>query len=466
MCEEIVRRARDEWQLQIHEKDGFLGFGKKHGFYMFWLVRKESGDYFKARQTYSYKQPSGVVRFSLCVENKDEIFRAIEAVCHDREAHDGLPYHADIEGENPWQDAACRALEAWREGESAPLTVSTENAALFASLVEAQMLFLCELTRRERDRDVWRAYVLTDTYTLEALGEQYAVTRERIRQIVRLCARRMDRLFCKFSTRDREGDFYDRNLRMIALLDGARGALVPFLKASFDAWGARKKKFALQLLFGEDVAAQLLPAVEAPVPEKKTERRVRPLWWLEKIVFPTERSAEGGAQVRSIAPEREYVYLSQFRKTLEEQSEVLSFVQNPDVVYYTSASTVHRPDFMLLMPNGRRVLVMVVRTLNLAYWYNVERFAALRRFCEENGYGYLITDGRSYTQETLMALPIAPQLVGALDSVLKERGWILWQDIGELRQTYTVTQATIAAYVLQKGLVFSTNPYFRICSPQ
>ena len=109
------------------------------------------------------------------------------------------------------------------------------------------------------------------------------------------------------------------------------------------------------------------------------------------------------------------------------------------------------------------MLALVLPTLNMAFSYNVKRMRALRDFCERKGYGYLIIDDRDQTLADLKALPVDPTLQDALDGILHSKGEIDWSDIQWVKKTMPLTHSLIAAYVLQNGLHFGTDPYFRIC---
>ena len=79
ICKELLRRA-GEWQLPIKRKENFVGFGRLHGFYMFWIARKDGVDYFKARAVYAREQEQEVVYYPLTAEHADAILAAAEKV--------------------------------------------------------------------------------------------------------------------------------------------------------------------------------------------------------------------------------------------------------------------------------------------------------------------------------------------------------------------------------------------------
>lgn len=477
MCEEIVARAA-EWHLPIKRKENFVGFGKTHGFYMFWFARKDGVDYFKARRTYSYEQAEEPVCYPLAAENKEQIFVAIEHIYAEYLLHrEEFPAKKEREKKrresvaSPWSEVAERVVLS--RSESQETAIGMEDASEFAYLADVQLeALLCAVAdrpTRKKEKAIWEKYVLCDANTLRDVAPEYGVTHERIRQIVNKFCKRAERFFQERCLHTDDTAFVERNARMTELLEGLNGALIPFLYAGFADWGARKREFVLRLLFGKENGAILWKECESyrenvVEPAQKQKVILQKVEQLQALCqYPTEVYAETEGQISGFPKEREYTCVASFRKRLEKLCEHLRFVQNPNIVYYFSSKTDHRPDFLLEFENGRRVLVLVLPVFNMAYAHNRTRFRALHAFCEKKGYGYLVVDDRGQTPWELRQLILEEALVGALDEILLKNGRILWTDISELKKSYKVTSAMIAAYVLQKDLCFSMEPYLYIC---
>ena len=296
----------------------------------------------------------------------------------------------------------------------------------------------------------------------------YKRTRERIRQIVAKGSVRMEKRYRRLCAAEEAGECMDRNRQILSLLEQSGDAVLSLLRESLGKWGKRKRKFALQLLFGEVTAERLLMVLSAYDPTKKeiskpVQKAAEPTW-SEQICYPTEVFADTKKEITAFPLKKEYAHVAQFRKKLEKSG--FRFVQNPNIIYYYSTKTDHRPDFLLETENGRRVLILVVPTLNLAFSYNHTRFRALHEFCKENGYGYLITDGRRQTPWGLNRLELDPDLRQALDGILREKRHIIWEDICTLKEEREITNEMIAAYVLQNKLYFVMDPFFYIAIPE
>lgn len=111
-----------------------------------------------------------------------------------------------------------------------------------------------------------------------------------------------------------------------------------------------------------------------------------------------------------------------------------------------------------LMPTVRENNISK-NTLNMAYIYNTQRFNELHAFCKKNGYGYLITDDRKNSIYDIMHRTVDPELVECLNAVLNKQTMIVWENVKEIKQTRAVSNADIAAYVLQNKLHFTMRPF-------
>ena len=95
----------------------------------------------------------------------------------------------------------------------------------------------------------------------------------------------------------------------------------------------------------------------------------------------------------------------------------------------------------------------------MAFIYNIERCNALHRFCKENGYGYLIIDDRGNSIYDIRSREVAPDLVAYFNTILENQTMIVWRNIKDIKLTRPVSNADIAAYVLQNKLHFTMEPF-------
>ena len=155
----------------------------------------------------------------------------------------------------------------------------------------------------------------------------------------------------------------------------------------------------------------------------------------------------------------EFEFQKSVCKKLMNFNSFIEITENPDIVYHYTNCTDHRPDFLLLLPDQKRVLVLVVPTVKMALIYNIERFNALHSFCKNNGYGYLIMDNRGNSVFDIKNRDVDPELTSHLDSILNLQNRILWENIKAIKEFHPVSNSDIAAYVLQNKLYFTMDPF-------
>lgn len=343
--------------------------------------------------------------------------------------------------------------------------------------------FLHVLAIKPRDIAVFEQYIASDDVILADVASAYRLSRERIRQINLRILRYLCRRF-HAALRRNDVTVIAYTEELCALFE-----VIDYDAASLFTYGMenvshRKKEAILRLLFGlsttqEELAKRVeahRQATDALRAKENLERRTaeylkqkaaraqadRQKEWLEfeeKFVFPSPKTTPY-MPVHTVTPERKYAFERRFHQKLcriaKNQAEI---IESPDIIYYTTSATRHRPHYLLRLPNGREVLVLLLPTINMAYLYNIRRENALHDFCKQNGYGYLITDERGHSIGDLQNHPLDPALVKNLDDLLEQKGVIFWGDIKVLRQTVPVTNEDLATYVLTRRLALLQEPF-------
>ena len=473
LCEALIARAL-QWKLPIKRTPGgFLGVGKSHGFYMFWVSQRKGEPLcFRARTTYSRRQERALVCVELRPENEAEIFAAADAIYHSYLACAGVP--SDGKKREPMcvGSSLAEQMASLLEGTDAPESESelavSANVEEALRLSHALLLCLAANVRNERHRIMWERYVLSDRETLQDIAGEYAITRERVRQIVSKVSAR-HKAYCQRSYwKKAETEVRTYLLKLDAVMQTFDRAALLSYYGGFADDEKRKRSFLTELLLGEAVAEKLAVEGEHLARERKTQKSkdaslLKRLEQLQEwICYPTQIFADTERQVSTFPGKERTAMFESFLKKLEALGDHLTVIPNPNIVYYSSNKTDHRPDFLIQLEDGRRVLVVLSPLINMAYHYNVHRFNELHRYCARNGYGYLITNDRGQSIFKIKAKPIDAAVRDALNAVCRENGAILWQDICELKKQYPLSNETIVAYVLQEKLRFEMDPYFCI----
>ncbi len=499
LCERITHRAVNEWQLPVKQRRAFLGFGNRDGFYMFWISWRDNEHYFKARADYCATEDCPTSYYKLTPENEAAILAAMEAsyraylaFCEKtgrepntapRRTHSApsqpifntaLQNSDKTTGSEAYHTFRAAATRAFSERDEACELIEELPllAEEFTNSVNSLLTVLSARIFDDHARDVWRSYTWNGTKSMEEVGQAYGLTRQRVHQLVKRGNQRVKRLLASPSSWAQDGPAVITCLSVIeAVLERIGNGLVALLCRSTQAFGYYKKKFVFSLLFGEKNDLLLMAeckkyqkvlhhAANAEKAQEKVLDRIR--LWQELAHFPEQAIAAPTAEFPSYDTGRDPAYVNRILSLLQKASPFVRVTAHPDIVYYATQRTDHRPTLLLRFADGRSVLLLILPVLNMAFRYNVLRIQALARFCEQNGYGYLVMDDRDQTFDSVKAAEVDEGLARALDEVLRQNNRILWPDIVRLKEEHAITNTALASFVLQRGIRLTTTPFFCI----
>ncbi len=329
----------------------------------------------------------------------------------------------------------------------------------------------------ERHFEIFYRYLSTDTETLRSIGEEYALSRERVRQIYNKVGKRLISAVRKLYHRKIVEPFFSR---LCDCLDTAvKMGVSPLLIWTLPSMNGRQRVFFSSLLLGKTFyQTELQGVIEAYVAEKKeveaeskreknkrtgAKERAEARWeqLRHQVCFPSQNPPKHRPFPPSYEEEIPLRYLARADQFFGEIKDHVPYLKNPDIVYYQSQKTAHRPNYLLQTEAGQ-VLVLIVPISKFAAGYNIVRYNALHAFCRENGYGYLILEEHFLSIFELKKMPLQPEMVASLNRILEEQKCIFWPDILKLRESYTITTRDIAAYILQNKLDFRPMTLYRI----
>lgn len=485
---EIREKAVGECKLPVTVGQSIIGFGKLLDFYMFWISARRGTLCFHARREFTKPRTDNLLRLDFVEENRDAILQAIDAIysrylqatengAFEREAQrmarNSLApailagsREKSSDGMLLWNDVTVCVLERL-ERESGnveaiavpqPEPRGRQTVALFDkiwNIIEDRLP-----PSISRKLSVYRDYVASDRVTLADVAARFDLSRERIRQIT---VRVNERLFGYFKRVLRLDDAELNGCieQLATVLEAADYDLTSLALYDMAELGARKKRAIFNLLFGAAVSEQMMERI---APLEETLQRNRELegdwaFYRSKICYPSDIRADISLPVAIYKREQSFELEERFYRKLQKFEPLIGIVQSPDIVYYSTSKTDHRPHFLLRLPDGTSVLVLVLPTVNMAFRYNVQRCNALHCFCREHGYGYLILDNRGNSIYDIKARKVDPELVAVLDEILETQTRIVWKHIKEIKETRPVPNEDIAAYVLQNRLSFSMEPF-------
>ncbi len=495
LLKKIEDKNRECYHLPELETSKRIGFGCFLDFYMFWIGAKRGRVYFGARLQFYKAKQYNTVHLPFVPAKERMIFEAIEEIhrsylCYtedpegfmarrpQRRAKCSLPPQEDLLlqkslQQSPWMamwETVKEQLAAFDPEGSAPDRACAPREEDALTVSEAFDGILDHLSTHTRNPsiafDVLRQYIGSDKVSLAHIGEAYDLSRERIRQ---LCVKAKKRFLgsLKWTIR-RDERLLDRLNRLTEGLYALCGKAIDIpLLFNLPLFSQRRNAFFVELFWGKE-ALWLFDSFKkarkkAAEIESKKKKAIsstgKDFCKLEaRICYPTDKVAAAPPPA-SLSGEGTPLYVGKFKKKLEAMSDQVSFIENPDIIYYTTTKIEHRPHFLLKTKDGKCVLVVLVSIKKMALHYNLNRFNALHEYCVKNGYGYLILSETGHSIYDLKEMELEPALTAELDDFLEETGHLLFSDIERLKGHYKITDTVLTAYVLQRRLSFSLLPF-------
>lgn len=323
--------------------------------------------------------------------------------------------------------------------------------------------------------------------TLEQVGSRVGVTRERIRQILEQCVRRIR---ARASAQVRRQQLDGACLALVSRLQSQLGPgeradlerLVEFsiglpYSHSYVVWRLLHPKSDLKLL--RELEKQRKAALRAEARQRPSREAIAGL--IEATAWPAltrklsripytgrqrEVSEEGIGHSGTFVSEkmaREVAFESnleaRFLRALEFCPLVDAYQEQPFSVSYEDEGHVRQyfPDVFVLLSDGRGLVVEIKPRLQFGLRANLIKWSALKTFCRARGYGLLVTDGRIGLQHAQLH-SIPPGYRAAVHQALAS-GSISWPRYREVRDEHHPSPLDFAALVLQDKLEWTLLPF-------
>ena len=346
------------------------------------------------------------------------------------------------------------------------------------ALYETALSYLSiEDEKDEKCFAAYKMYFFSDA-TGALLGETFGLSRQGGLDIARRGERTVYTLFRKMVHEDKNGAFQMLEQASALLQSVGEKDLLALPIYGFPSLSSRRVAaiFSLFFLFP---TKKLIPLIDASRKKAKKEeerakaKRGRPsfedraekIWQAlkQEIVYPADFISEDPLP-QSFAEAKPNLYTSKLAVSLQPLDEIEHIIQNPDLIYAITPASECRPQLLLQLTDGRRVLIAAVTHGYIACDSYVNRARRLHLFCKAHGYGYIFTDGRRSLYEYLR-MPLTPEVSTELNAILECEPYILWEHILQLREHFELSSEQVWAYVLQNRLVLRLHP-FRISKPQ
>ena len=362
----------------------------------------------------------------------------------------------------------------------------TELVELLTSATE-------ETTNRRNALIVQLRYGLTDgsTRTLQAVGDEIGLTRERVRQLVERVVRGIHRR----ALDGHAGPSSTLVSRLEAIRPGELGASERCYRLALHEFASLPLHLSAPLLFSlvgvrgnsrQRLVAATLSFGEHERERERTERkqRLRQQAFLDHLVrgafWPSEHrslsASPGGAKrvvqngsrgecgiFNSGKLDRVVEYESELERELlmqlDDHPAVAWFQEQPLALEYEldGRPRVYYPDVLIGLGDGRVIVCGVKPRFQMGLHVNLVKWRAAVRFCRRHGYGLLVTDGRTSLPD-LLARPVPSAFRKRMLAALQDRP-LTWPVCLTVRQATGAMSLDLVALIVQERLVCRLGPF-------
>jgi hypothetical protein len=336
-------------------------------------------------------------------------------------------------------------------------------------------------------------------HTLQEIGNLIGVSRERIRQILVKCERKLKR---RAYTQEKRGIIDNAT---VLLLQYTRrivkpadpeviNRLIHLIRSEESAFYQKEHLIELivHFLYSDDEGKNIISAVgqrlqiHEPVISENTRRLFSRILWpkaIETITDAYMQSLRRTRETRQISPKeletpsniRFGEYFSQktsrivqyesvseqiFLRQLELHPDVLFYQEQPFSIEYEGLNKgvyQYHPDIFIVLQDRRGFVVEIKPSFDMPLFRNVIKGRALWRFCKDNGFGMLITDGRRdiiELRDRQVSLEAEIALLTRLD-----QGELKWDEYSEIRDHFQISTLDFLAIVLKNRLIWKRQPF-------
>lgn len=333
--------------------------------------------------------------------------------------------------------------------------------------------------------------------TLEEIGREEKVSRERIRQIIKKCINKIKGKR-NFALRKKICD--NPCLHLINFLEdnfatfcgkykenhnvGLDSILYFFMSVPYQiTW------LILRLLFSKNIDEITKFIINAINHAKKVEQeeRIKELkqkksdgkasFFLEKISWPskphliTDEEISKLSRERNVNPENnsgvvfsqkskkevqyESVLEMHFMNIMENSNDVLLYQEQPFRLSWDKY--VYYPDIFVILKDRRAFIVEIKPLLGMAIKHNILKFRTLWKFCSKNGYGMLVTDCRTSFMD-LLERSIPRDYETDILQYISTKPMAL-SKYKEIKNNYKVKTIDFVSLVIQNKLIWTSFPF-------
>ena len=328
--------------------------------------------------------------------------------------------------------------------------------------------------------------------TLQALGEEYGITRERVRQIcnkaIRRSCRKQDGLYeCRRELFDIIKE-YTPSQFVVLVYEGLmtltnRYFVELFLKLLFQM---RDTNLINELgVRYYDVVKQERKNIQAAERQrKKIEKLASKL--NRVVVFPGE-ARKYCASLSGVLPKREVCehieaesgetelnkcirpvqYESKLELNVLLQLDCIPWVkeintQCIEIPYeFDGREHIYYPDIVIKTQDDRICILECKPMIRMAIYQNIVKFRALHQYCHKYGFGYAILDDRLHAFKDILDADYSVEFAEKLQECCLKYGYLKWRDILRLanESKTKLTATALTSIIVQRRMKLYLYPY-------
>ncbi len=149
-----------------------------------------------------------------------------------------------------------------------------------------------------------------------------------------------------------------------------------------------------------------------------------------------------------------------FLQQLDSTASVVYYLEQPFVIpyFYDGKNHDYYPDIFLILNDGSGVVVEIKPLKQMCLEQNLVKWRAMRGFCEQNGFGFLITDGVHSVREILSYNSTQIQFVNRIMNSLS-KGPVYWRQYQEIISDYEISTMEFVSMVLKNRVRWQLSPF-------
>lgn len=152
----------------------------------------------------------------------------------------------------------------------------------------------------------------------------------------------------------------------------------------------------------------------------------------------------------------------QFLLRLEKVKDVVLYQEQPFVIPYEldGIPRTYYPDIFFIIEDGRGIVVEIKPRYQMALYENLAKWSALYKYCVQNGWGLLVTDGTRVFQKFQQHKFPAEFQTALLMALENSRdGTLSWKEYRTIKDQYNITWDDFIAVILQNRLIWRLQPF-------